>query len=138
MGTGTGSGTFSSVTDNGDGTYTATFTGTTAGTNTITATIDGQPVTSTAPTITVATAPVVTLNPTNQIADSGNTVTLTAAAVGDPAPTVQWQISTDGGSTYTNITGATSPSYTFTANASAEYQAVFTNSAGLAASSGHS
>ncbi len=41
------------VTDNGNGTYTATFTGTTAGTNTITATINGQPVTTPAPTVTV-------------------------------------------------------------------------------------
>ena len=40
-------GTFGTVTDNGDGTYTATFTGTTAGSNTITATIGGQKVTST-------------------------------------------------------------------------------------------
>jgi RHS repeat-associated protein len=52
-----GQGTFSSVTDNGDGTYTATFTGTTAGSNTIVATIDGVSVSTTPPTITVTPGP---------------------------------------------------------------------------------
>src|SRR5207244_836877 len=52
-GSGVGQGTFGSVTDNQDGTYTATFTGTTAGGNTLTATIDGQAVTSTPPAVTV-------------------------------------------------------------------------------------
>jgi hypothetical protein len=46
-------GTFSPVTDNNNGTYTATFTGKLAGSNSITATINGQPVTSAAPTIAV-------------------------------------------------------------------------------------
>ena len=55
VGTGsTGSGTFSAVTDHGNGTYTATFTGTTAGNATITASIGGQPVTSTAPSVAVS------------------------------------------------------------------------------------
>jgi len=53
-----GQGTFSSVTDNNDGTYTATFTGTVVGSNTITATIDGSAVTSTAPSIAVSPGPV--------------------------------------------------------------------------------
>jgi hypothetical protein len=52
VGTGVGQGTFSSVTDNGDGTYTATFTGTVAGDNTIVATLNTQPVTS-SPAFTV-------------------------------------------------------------------------------------
>jgi adhesin/invasin len=43
------------VTDNGNGTYTATFTGTAAGSNTITATIGGSAVTSAAPAISVTT-----------------------------------------------------------------------------------
>jgi hypothetical protein len=46
-------GTFSAVADNGDGTYSATFTGTLAGTNTIVASIDGGKITSQAPTISV-------------------------------------------------------------------------------------
>ena len=52
------SATFSAITDNGNGTYTATFTGTTGGTNTIMATIGGQAVTSTAPAVTVTIGPV--------------------------------------------------------------------------------
>jgi dUTPase len=52
-----GQGTFSSVTDNGNGTYTATFTGTAAGKNTIRAYIDGKEVTSTPPKIDVVTGP---------------------------------------------------------------------------------
>src|SRR5205807_2018930 len=40
LGMGSGGGTFSGVTDHGDGTYTATFTGVAAGSNTITATIN--------------------------------------------------------------------------------------------------
>ena len=53
LGSGTGQGTITAATDNGNGTYTATFTGQIAGSNTITATIGGQPVTSAAPTLTV-------------------------------------------------------------------------------------
>ena len=53
-----GQGTFSSVTDNGNGTYTATFTGTIAGSNTITATVGGSLVTSAKPSIKVTPGPV--------------------------------------------------------------------------------
>ena len=42
LGGGGGQGRFGPVTDNGNGTYTATFTGTLAGSNTITATVNGQ------------------------------------------------------------------------------------------------
>ena len=56
LGTGSASGTFGAVTDNGNGTYTATFTGSKAGSNTIIATIGGQKVTSTPPTVTVTSA----------------------------------------------------------------------------------
>lgn len=61
LGSGVGQGTFGTVTDNGDGTYAAAFTGTIAGSNTITATINGTAVTSTAPiTITAATPSITT------------------------------------------------------------------------------
>ena len=84
-------------------------------------------------TLTIAAAPAVTASPTSEIADSGGTATFTAAASGTPAPTVQWQVSTDGGTTFTNIAGATSTTYSFTpttAENGYEYQAVFTNSVG--------
>jgi hypothetical protein len=48
-----GQGTFSSVADNRNGTYTATFKGTIAGGNAITAEIDSQPIASTAASITI-------------------------------------------------------------------------------------
>ena len=84
LGAGTATGTFSAVTDNGDGTYTATFTGVLAGTNTITATVDGNSLTSTAPTIAVTPGPVdltqsnVTLASSSVPSGDTTTVTLTA------------------------------------------------------------
>lgn len=54
-GAGTSNGTLSAVTDHGDGTYTATFRGTTIGTaRTFNAYINGYPITSTMPQITVS------------------------------------------------------------------------------------
>jgi carbon monoxide dehydrogenase subunit G len=50
---GSAGGTFSKVTDNHNGTYTATFTGSKTGSDTITATINGKPVTSKPAKITV-------------------------------------------------------------------------------------
>jgi hypothetical protein len=92
-----------------------------------------------AATLTVNSAPVVKTNPSSQTAKSGATVTFTAAATGSPTPTVQWQVSTNGGSTYSNIVGATSASYTITNVAMSQagmYRAVFTNSIGTAATTG--
>jgi uncharacterized repeat protein (TIGR03803 family) len=84
-----------------------------------------------AQTAPVNTAPQVTTNPKTQSITAGQTVTFTASANGNPAPTVQWQVSTDGGKTFTNIPGATSTTYSFTASigqSGDEYLAVFTNS----------
>ncbi len=93
--------------------------------------------TSTAATLTVNSAPVVTAQPTSQTVTAGQTATFTAAASGTPAPTVQWQVSTNGTS-FTNIVGATSTSYTTPATSTSmngyRYRAVFTNSAGSATS----
>jgi len=86
-------------------------------------------------TLTVDVAPAVTTNPANQTVSVGANATFTAAASGTPAPTVQWQVSTDGGNTYTNVSGATSTTLTFAATATQngnKYQAVFTNSVGTA------
>ena len=77
----------------------------------------------------------VTTNPTSQSIASGQMVTFTAAASGNPTPTVQWQISTNGGSSFSNISGATSTTYSFTTSTSQngdQYQAVFTNAQGTA------
>lgn len=92
----------------------------------------GQATTSAA-VLTVQTAPVVTLNPVNKTVLAGATFTLTAAAAGNPNPTVQWQVSTDGGKTYHDIAGATSTTLKLTAAKSLNgcyYRARFTNLVG--------
>ena len=53
-------------------------------------------------------------------------------------PRVQWEVSTDGGTTFNAISGATSTTYSFTASAAEngnQYEAVFTNSIGTLTSS---
>ena len=84
--------------------------------------------------------PGVDVHPTSVTSPDGSSFTMTAAANAKPYPTVQWQVSTDGGETYEDVPGATNAvngaehmtTSTFTATASslldgAEYQAVFTN-----------
>ena len=85
---------------------------------------------------TGAAPPVVTAQSTDQSVGAGGTVIFTAAASGNPSPTVQWQNSTDGGSTWSDISGATSTTYTITSVTSSdignEFRAVFTNANGSA------
>src|SRR5437870_453581 len=83
-----------------------------------------------APTLTLNSAPAVTQQPANQTVCSGANATFTAGASGVPAPTVQWQISTDGGATFNNIAGATSTTYSFATVATDDghqFRAVFSN-----------
>lgn len=88
--------------------------------------------------VSLVQAPAITANPTSQTDTVGTTATFTAAASGVPAPTVQWQISTNGGSTFTNISGATSTTLSLTgvtlAQSTDQYRAVFTNSVNSATS----
>jgi Immunoglobulin I-set domain len=91
--------------------------------------------TTTAATMTVNFAPSVTTNPTSQTFAAGSTASFTAAASGNPTPTVQWQLSTNGGGTFTNIVGATSTPLmfaTFVAQTGNQYRAVFNNTVGTA------
>jgi hypothetical protein len=80
------------------------------------------------------TAPIIATNPVSQTVTAGQTATFTASANGTPTPTVQWQVSTDGGQTFSDISGATANTLTLsnvTASMNgAEYQAVFTNNQG--------
>jgi len=88
--------------------------------------------------ITTQFAPAVTTSPSSLTITPGQTASFSAAATGTPPPTIQWQVSTDGGVTFSNITGATSTTLTFTASLSQNgnlFQAVFTNSVGSATSS---
>ena len=94
--------------------------------------------TSSAATLTVNYAPSVTQNPSNSTVDSGTTASFTAAAIGNPTPTVQWQVSTNGGTSWSDISGATNTTYSFTAASGDngnQYRAVFTNTVGSATSS---
>jgi hypothetical protein len=68
---------------------------------------------------------------------AGSTASFSAAASGSPTPTVQWQVSADGGTSWSDISGATSTTYSFTTTIPPsengyEYEAVFTNSSGTA------
>ncbi len=80
------------------------------------------------------TAPAVTANPANLAVTYGNDATFSAAASGNPTPSVQWQVSADGGANFSDIGGATSTSITVTkptvSMSGYKYRAVFTNTCG--------
>lgn len=83
--------------------------------------------------LSVTYAPTVTTEPiANEICD-GQTATFIVAATASPAATVLWQVSTDGGSAWSEIAGETSTTLSFTASASQDgglYRAIFSNSCG--------
>ncbi len=88
-----------------------------------------------------ATAPTVTTQPVSQGAKSGASVSFSAqaTAVGlDETPAVQWQVSSNGGASFTNLPGATSSSLSLQGITAAQngdqYRAVFTNGIGSATS----
>lgn len=78
--------------------------------------------------------PTITGNPRNQTVAAGQSATFFASASGSPAPAVQWQLSTDGGKTFRNISGAANTTLTLNHVTPLmngyQYEAVFTNSAG--------
>lgn len=80
-----------------------------------------------------AKAPTVTKSPSSATVTAGENASFTAAAEGAPAPTVQWEASSNGGA-FTPIAGATSDTYTVSGTTTSEsgnqYRAVFTNEAG--------
>jgi hypothetical protein len=103
-----------------------------AGSLTAVVTTDGISSSAAVQVATVQSTLTITTNPTSQTIEPGGTVSFTAAATGNPSPTVQWQVSTDGGNTFTNLVGATSSPLIFVAAASSngyEYRAAFNNGA---------
>jgi T5SS/PEP-CTERM-associated repeat protein len=128
--------TQNNVTDN-PATNTVSPTSTT--TYTVTAVVDSTcavGVSSGSATITVDHAPSITSQPTNQTVCAGS-ASFMAAASGSPAPTVQWQVSTNSGATFSDISGATSETLTFSVTTSDngnKYRAVFSNICGNATS----
>lgn len=105
-----------------------------AGTYAVVATNSAGTATSSAAVLTVNAlpgTPVFTVQPTGQAATMGGTVTFTAAAMGTPAPTLQWV------KNGVPLAGATGSAYTIagvTAAAAADYRVVATNSVGTATS----
>lgn len=88
--------------------------------------------------LAVIAAPVVTQDPADATKEPGETATFTASATGTPTPNRQWQLSTDGGSSWNDISGATFNSYTtptLTAGDDGnQYRVVLTNTYGTATS----
>jgi CSLREA domain-containing protein len=74
-------------------------------------------------TLTVTPMPVFSTHPSTQSVNDGQTATFTAAAGGDPLPAYQWQWFAGG--TWTDIPGATSPTYTTPATVSSDNGAQF-------------
>jgi len=84
-----------------------------------------------------AVAPVVTTQPVDVTAALGTTATFTAAATGVPAPDVRWQVRSGG--TWRDVPGATGTTLQVvatSANAGAQYRAVFTNASGTVTTTG--
>jgi len=124
--TGTGSGTFSTVTDVGNGTYTATFTGSTAGTTTLGATLNSATVGGTAPLTVVpgtvsTTTSVVSADSTTIASGHTSVVTLRAKdAAGN-------NLTTGGATVVFTVTGTGSGTFAPTADSgNGVYTAVFT------------
>jgi hypothetical protein len=85
----------------------------------------------------IPVAPRVRSHPSSTTVMAGGQASFAAAASGTSTPTVQWQVSTNSGSTFTNISGATATTYAFAAVAAdtgKQFRAVFTNSLGTATS----
>ena len=91
-----------------------------------------------APSPASSVAPVVTLSPQDESVSPGASATFFASASGAPAPSIQWEVSSDSGVIFVPLVGATSSTLSLlnvtTAMNAQEYEAVFTNSAGTATS----
>ncbi len=96
-------------------------------------------------TLTVGTLPAVTKQPANQTINAGGKTSFSAAATGSPTPSVQWYVSTNGGTSFAPLvnggvySGVTTGTLTISGATAAmngcEYEAVFTNSIGTAKTS---
>jgi hypothetical protein len=104
------------------GTYNITVTGTASGASAQTRVL--------AFTIQAGTGPAITGQPAAQSVCSGASASFSITATG----TYQWQLSTDGGSTWNNISGATNASYTVSGATTLmngnQYRCTVTNSCG--------
>ena len=93
--------------------------------------------TSTAARLTLNVAPTITGQPSNTSLFSGGIASFAAIASGSPTPATQWQVKASGTSPWTNITGATTTTYSFPVSAAdtgKQFRATFSNLAGSATS----
>jgi hypothetical protein len=77
----------------------------------------------------------ITEQPESAAVLENTTAWFTAAATGTPTPSIQWQVSTDNGTTWQQVEGQTSSCYSFQAapaDDGEEVEAVFTNASGSA------
>lgn len=99
---------------------------------------DAPPPTEGGAAVPAQTAPAITTQPSDASVVAPATTAFVAAASGTPAPSVQWQQSTNAGATWTDFAGVTNASFTTPATTLADsgklYRAVFTNAAGSAVS----
>jgi hypothetical protein len=138
-------GSFGGATISGNGTGTLTVAGVTVAMNSYqfeaVFTNPAGSTTTSAATLTVETAPVIVSSPKNDAVMLNNSGSFTAIAGGNPAPTVQWDVSTDGGSTFTPVSAGGVYGSNVTSNALTitdpplsmsgyEYEAVFSNGIG--------
>ena len=119
--------TLSGTNNLSNGTYTITITGTAT----------GHPVQTTTLTVTISagTAPVISAQPSNQSLCIGQAGSFSVTA---STGTFQWQLSTDGGTTWSNISGAAAASYAVTGAANLnnnQYRCVVTSQCGSTTSS---
>lgn len=99
------------------------------------ATFNGVPTNAATLTVNPTPAyPVYVTQPASQSVTIGATATFTVSVTGTPAPGLQWQVSTDGGATWSDIPGATGSSYTTPATGAGDngnrYQVIATNGSG--------
>jgi hypothetical protein len=83
---------------------------------------------------TINAPPAITSQPANVSAEWGDDVSFSVSFTGSPTPSVQWQISTDGGGNYNNIPNATNSTLNLTCvtldMSNYRYRAVLTNVCG--------
>jgi photosystem II stability/assembly factor-like uncharacterized protein len=86
----------------------------------------------------VPVAPAIVTQPASVTTTIGASVTLGVSATGQPTPGYQWQVSTDGGASFTNINGANFDSYLVFGAAQSQdgwrYRVVVSNEAGTVTS----
>ena len=82
----------------------------------------------------LAGPPVIATHPSSLSVPANSIVSFFSSATDFPAPALKWQVSTNGGGTFTDIAGATLNTLTLSgvsvANNGNQYRAVFTNSTG--------